>query len=263
MRKQILKVSIYSIGGQGTVQNVICYPKGTDEDFVHFRKVLKSTSTQVTQYFLVHLCMKKVIIFAAFIAFFVAPVATKAQDFSENMEQLITWMSGEFNSAEQAKRDTAFMNISLKMTRVWKDKPNGAWFYVEQALASTPDAPYRQRMYFVSEIVEDEYSSDVYLLPNEKNYIGAWKNPELLGNLTPFELSHKSGCAVILFFDGFQYGGATSKGICKSELRGATYATSEVAILEDRIASWDRGFNSEDKQVWGSESGAYEFIKQR
>jgi hypothetical protein len=27
------------------------------------------------------------------------------------------------------------------------------------------------------------------------------------------------------------------------------------------LKSWDRGFNKENKQVWGAVKGAYEFIK--
>lgn len=184
-----------------------------------------------------------------------------AQELPETFEQLVAWMTGEFDSSEQAQKDTAFHNISLKMTRVWEDKPNGVWLYVEQAVADTPDEPYRQRMYFISELNEDEYSSDIYTLPNEEKYVGAWKETSKLDEITPFELTNKPGCTVILFYDGFQFGGRTSKGNCKSELRGATYATSDVTILETQISTWDRGFNAEDEQVWGSESGPYIFKK--
>jgi CpeT protein len=36
-----------------------------------------------------------------------------------------------------------------------------------------------------------------------------------------------------------------------------------VEIFADRLASWDRGWNKEDKQVWGAEKGGYVFIKQQ
>ena len=187
--------------------------------------------------------------------------ALQAQEFDENLDQLIEWMTGEFDSKAQADKDTAFYNISLKMKRVWKDKPNGAWIYVEQALASKPDKPYRQRMYFLSQITDDEYSSDVYELPDPEKYVGAWKDPTKLEGLTLFDLKHKSGCTVIIFYDGFQYGGQTRTGSCKSSLDGAEYATSEVTVLNGEIKTWDRGFDSDGNQVWGSTSGPYIFKK--
>ena len=53
--------------------------------------------------------------------------------------------------------------------------------------------------------------------------------------------------------------GSTQGKSCNSELRGATYATSEVIIGNGFIESWDRGFNEKDEQVWGAEKGGYIF----
>ncbi|MFN2423357.1 MAG: chromophore lyase CpcT/CpeT [Cryomorphaceae bacterium] len=207
--------------------------------------------------------MKKILLYLSVAFMYVtgSTVNAQEQEFDENLDQLIEWMTGEFDSKAQADKDTAFHNITLKMTRVWKDKPNGAWIYVEQALASKPDKPYRQRMYFVSQITDDEYSSDVYELPEPEKYVGAWKDPSILGDLTPFDLKNKAGCAVIIFYDGFQYGGQTRTGSCKSTMDGAAYATSEVTILNGEVKSWDRGFDADGNQVWGSETGPYIFNK--
>jgi hypothetical protein len=204
--------------------------------------------------------MKTRIIISLTFTFFT--LSTYAQDeLSEGMESLVQWMSGEFDSAEQAANDTAYMDISLKMTRIWPEKPNGAWFYVEQAVSTTPDKPYRQRIYFISELEEDRYTSDIYTLKDEPAAVGAWKNPSVFDNLTPFDLQHKKGCTVFLFYDGFQFSGNTNAKSCPSDLRGATYATSEVIITADELRSWDRGYNSADEQVWGAEKGHYKFVK--
>ena len=48
---------------------------------------------------------------------------------------------------------------------------------------------------------------------------------------------------------------------CPSSLQGATYATSQVDLLDDRMVSWDRGFDDTGKQVWGATKGGYEFIR--
>ena len=37
------------------------------------------------------------------------------------------------------------------------------------------------------------------------------------------------------------------------------YATSEVTVSSDRIASWDRGYDQAGSQVWGAEKAAYVF----
>jgi len=48
---------------------------------------------------------------------------------------------------------------------------------------------------------------------------------------------------------------------CNSDLRGARYATSGVVIKEDQLIIWDRGFDENDRQFWGSEKGEYVFMK--
>ncbi|MCW9016751.1 MAG: CpcT/CpeT family chromophore lyase, partial [Kangiellaceae bacterium] len=58
------------------------------------------------------------------------------------------------------------------------------------------------------------------------------------------------------------YSGSTDTNKCMSKLRGATYATSEVIVNHKGIVSWDRGFDSKDKQVWGAVKAGYIFLKQ-
>ncbi|MCA1762363.1 MAG: chromophore lyase CpcT/CpeT [Cryomorphaceae bacterium] len=180
---------------------------------------------------------------------------------SDNLNQLSEWMTGDFDSSEQAKNDTAYADISLKMTRIWSDKSNGIWLYVEQAASKSLDEPYRQRVYFLSDVNENEISSDVYEFKDPAPFVGAWNDPSKFSDITPFDLTYKDGCTVFLFYDGFQFSGSTNESSCKSTLRGAAYTTSEVIILPNTIKSWDRGFNEEGEQVWGAEAGHYIFKK--
>lgn len=60
------------------------------------------------------------------------------------LKELFTLMQGSFNSAIQAEIDSTYYNISLHMYPIWEDKGN--FLYVEQALTSTPNKPYRQRI---------------------------------------------------------------------------------------------------------------------
>jgi len=180
---------------------------------------------------------------------------------SEDFQQLLQWMTGEFSSAEQAAEDSSYYDISLKMTRIWPGKKTGAWIYVEQALAATPDEPYRQRIYFVRELGDGQFSSDIYTIPEEENFIGAWKDPSLFAEMDQFDLKYKDGCAVFLDYDGFQYSGSTNEGTCKSTLQDASYTTSNVKITKGVLESWDQGFDEEGNQVWGAEKGAYIFKK--
>ncbi len=206
--------------------------------------------------------MKKKIILAALVMSITAMTRPGfAQELDPNLLQLIDWMTGEFDSSEQADQDAEYENVTLKMTRVWEDKPNGAWIYTEQAEASKPDEPFLQRMYFLSNITDDEYSADAYEFPKPEDVVGAWENPAKLGDLTLFDLNHLSGCTVVIFYDGFQYGGQSRTGACKSGREDTEYTTTELTVLSSELKRWDRGFDADGNRVWGPGAGPYIFKK--
>jgi CpeT protein len=96
-------------------------------------------------------------------------------------------------------------------------------------------------------------------LPNPDKAIGAWKDETLLAGVTPQMLSTRAGCTVYLKWDDGKFIGATKEKECKSTLRGATYATSEVTATPEGLRTWDRGYDADDKQVWGAVKGPYIF----
>ncbi|NEN22665.1 hypothetical protein G3O08_03985 [Cryomorpha ignava] len=205
--------------------------------------------------------MKKIISLNVFLFSLFFQYNLSAQETSADFDQMVEWMTGEFNSAEQAKNDTSYKNFTLKMTQIWPDAPNGAWIYVEQALASTPAKPYSQRIYFLSEINDSQFSSDVYAIPGEEKFVGAWKSPEKFEGMTAFDLKYQNGCTAFLDYDGFQYAGVTNEGTCKSNLNGSDYSTSQIMLLPNEIRIWEKGFDTDGNQIWGSTEAPYSFKK--
>lgn len=183
------------------------------------------------------------------------------QEKSDDFLQLLDWMTGEFSSAEQAAAETAYDDITLKLTRIWPEKKTGAWIYVEQALATTPNEPYLQRVYFLREMGDGQFSSDIYIIPEQEKFVGAWKDASQFMEMDQFDLKYKDGCAVFLDYDGFQYSGSTNTETCKSSLQSASYATSEIKVTKGVLESWERWYDSEGNQVRGAEKGPYIFKK--
>ena len=170
-------------------------------------------------------------------------------------------MTGSFNSAIQANKDSSYFNISLHMYPIWKERKEH-WLYVEQAVNSMQDKPYRQRLYKLEKTGKNTFVSKVFTIQNPEEYIGKWKDPDYFDKLTQEDIDEKEGCAVYLEKVGeHTFKGSTKAQDCKSSLRGASYATSIVQIQEDLIKSWDQGFDSNGIQVWGAVKGGYVFNK--
>lgn len=189
----------------------------------------------------------------------ISETETASQVDSELVE-LFNLMQGSFNSEKQSVADTTYFNISLHMYPIWEDKGN--YLYVEQAMTTMQDKPYRQRIYKVKRKDKNTILSVVYTIPNDSLWIGKWKTPEAFNALDPSSLELRDGCEVNLEKVGENhFKGATKNYTCKSSLRGATYATSEVEIMTTKTVSWDRGFDAEGNHVWGAVTGGYVFDK--
>lgn len=203
----------------------------------------------------------KLVLFGS--AFFLIGCNQQQRPINQDLELLVSMMSGKFDSSQQANTDDSYYNISLKMVPIWQDSSTtGKWLYVEQAVAKMQDKPYRQRLYHVMPSMNGTFISQVYELPDPTAVIGAYENINLLSNLNPEDIKLREGCAVILEkVSDQQFAGSTRGKECLSSLRGAQYATSEVVITPTSIHSWDQGFDVNDIQVWGALKGPYEFVR--
>lgn len=177
-----------------------------------------------------------------------------------NLKELVTIMQGVYSSEKQSISDTTYFNISLRMVPIWKNK--GHYLYVEQAMYTKQDKPYRVRIYKIMQRSENEFISEIHTLKKEKDWIGKWKTPEAFDALSESEVELKPGCGVILKRVGKnKFVGSTGDKTCQSELRGASYASSIVTVTSDQLISWDQGFDKDGKQVWGAVKGGYVFDK--
>ena len=196
-----------------------------------------------------------------------AACATAPRARTGSVEELASWMTGAFDSSAQAQADPEnYRDIRLHMTRIWPGRTDGAWLYVEQAVAATQDKPYRQRVYHVSGLPDGSFRSEVFTIDGDPlRFAGGFREPAKLAALSERNLVPRAGCAIALHraTDTEAYEGSTTGKDCPSELRGASYATSIVTVRPDTLRSWDRGFDQHDAQVWGATKGPYVFVKQR
>lgn len=183
----------------------------------------------------------------------------------DKLERLADWMTGSFDSKEQSQLDSSYLNIHLEMVRIWPENKEGIWLYVEQAASWALEKPYRQRVYHLKNIgcgKEDNlFESKVYTLEKPLRFAGVWKEDNPLHQLNPDSLTEKTGCSIFMTYDECEYVGSTNEMDCKSEFRGASYATSQVNIQKYLLKSWDQGFNEKGEQVWGAVKGPYLFKK--
>lgn len=197
-----------------------------------------------------------------FAALVLQAVSSFASGPDKDLDRLASYMAGGFSSNAQSVQDTSYFDIRLQMAPIWQTKTkDGYWLYVEQAMATRQEKPYRQRVYHVHRSAAGKLVSEVYELTRPLRFAGQFKETEPLAALTQDSLIARVGCQIILELKGDGFIGKTGDKTCPSTLRGASWATSETTISADKLVSWDRGWDAAGTQVWGAEKGGYTFVK--
>lgn len=193
-----------------------------------------------------------------------APKSRPAQAGLLRLARLAEYMVGSFSSAAQAAQDTNYFDIRLEMVRIWPERTDGIWLYVEQAAAGRLDRPYRQRVYHLEAPGDTVLLSSVFTLPDPLRFAGAFRDSVPLRALTPDSLAAREGCEIHLkSMKDNTFEGSTRGRECPSDLRGAAYATSSAWISATELRSWDQGFDGAGRQVWGATAGPYRFLKSK
>lgn len=187
-----------------------------------------------------------------------APASLSAVEF------LAGSLTGNFDNLSQTRADRGYQHVVLHAVRLWPERTDGPWLYVEQSLHEGPDLPYRQRVLQLAARPDNVFEVRVFTLPNPVALTGAWRTPALFAKLAPADLLPREGCTIFLRVrpDGAFHGTTEGQG-CASELRGAAYATTEMTVTPDQQTLWERGFNKSGIQLWGFASGGYVFQRVR
>lgn len=177
------------------------------------------------------------------------------------LEKIATWMIGTFDSTAQAAADKEYKPITIRMARIWTNRIDGPWVYAEHVENGEEGKPYRQRVYRLNLQENGLLVCEPYALPgNPEKFIGAWQSDSAFDDVSPKDLAFQNGCTIVLKkVNATTYKGGTVGKDCANELRGASYATAEVTLTPDGIDLWDRGFDKQDKQMWGAVKGPYHY----
>ncbi|KAL3335438.1 hypothetical protein AABB24_031584 [Solanum stoloniferum] len=180
-------------------------------------------------------------------------------------------LNGEKFSKEQAVRDPDnYFNFRWLSCPAADMVDGSKVLYFEQAFWRTPHKPFRQRFFMVKPCAKElkcDVEVSTYAIRDAEEYKNFCDRPrdqrpqpeEVIGDiaehLTTIHLKRCERGKRCLY-----EGSTPTDGFPNSWQNGATYCTSELAVLKNNeIHAWDRGFDDDGNQVWGVKGGPYEF----
>ena len=185
------------------------------------------------------------------------PLIGQAQKFSAaDLKLLKLYSTGSFSNEVQAKADTHFIKTTLKMQPIWQQRKDGIWMFAEKA-----DTAQRYQVWHFYK--QDDTTMVLQFLDfkEKQKALQVSQDVKQQANLNLYNLFTRHGCEVYLKKNKSSYAGSSEGKDCFLDIPGTEYFSYKAALTKNSISLLETGFNKDDKQVMGSTSGAYNFIK--
>jgi hypothetical protein len=179
----------------------------------------------------------------------------------ENLSQMIC---GVYKLHNEPSPDSEYTALSLSVTPIWENDIHSKWLYVEKTDEKVLNQPVSQLIYQLTYHDENTIAINQFQIPNQAEYVGGSKIPEIFNTINPELIRLKKGCSIYL--DNIKdkagcYIGKSKNKSCKSTIHGVSYMTSKLSICKNTLALWDQGWSAFDVQAWGLEKDGYIFKK--
>jgi CpeT protein len=174
--------------------------------------------------------------------------------------------TGSWSSEAQSRSET-YDWVESETVRIMADRTDGVWLYQENAVIgaspdevrqpSAKDAPYFQVVIQLRALGSSSVHTTTYRLETADVRAGArgiWRKPHRafdptwIGSVACMGVMHRVA-------DGYWQGAAE----CPNGYKGGVRVDSRSVRTPDTYVNWDRGFDAEDRLVWGPGPGGYIF----
>ncbi len=195
-------------------------------------------------------------------------VPSLAADLRQSIKQVnevVTRLSGVMDTSAQAAVNAKAANVRMTTCKITlrdaSPEADTVYLYQEQALSEKLASPYRQRFLQISPSVYSQTIRSRSFRPaDSKAWIGLCNQPETARVVKLSDLG-KPVCNVFLKRSGNDYAGRTPIDGCPANVRGAVRITNQITLHPAGMDTWDRGYGSDGKQVWGAKTESYQFRK--
>ena len=193
----------------------------------------------------------KIVHYASFFLILVSSTSLYSQT---GIDTLSFWLNGTFTNQEQAEYEAGFIEFRLEIRQIWPDVTGEYWFYIEQIRGGVEykaESKRGQRIYRLIAEKDGSIRAEEYEIPQPELYIEEWRRTNPFGSLLPNDLFYTENCDLIFYRKGDKYIGKSSNKQCNNGPSRVSYTTADVVISDGGISTWDRGYDSNDIQIWG------------
>ncbi len=179
---------------------------------------------------------------------------------------LIAWMlEGTFDTIVQEPGYAAGGGdntpVRLRVARLWPERADDYWFYLEYVDPKDESKVFRQRITHGVREVDRVVLIDYAFPADPKSFLGEWRKPHPFASVDPLKLKAMPGCrtAWLVQHDAIVSGG-TETNTCQGDGPAGTHEHVDWWLGSSFLRHWFRQLDSAGNQVGGL-PGPSEFRK--
>jgi len=172
---------------------------------------------------------------------------------SDRSHELIRDISGTYSNAEQARKDSAYFELTQVNIRFWEEDPNTIWFYCENYLNRNPSQPAHQRIISFEPQEDGSFLSRFYFIDGFHFYATTSQYRKDLNDLKKEDLILQKGCTfnTVKEADGWLL--RSEHQDCISSLNKAEYTDVYYFWSSTEFRDGCKGIDIDGNRVWGPE----------
>ncbi|KAA3635645.1 MAG: hypothetical protein DWP97_04380 [Calditrichaeota bacterium] len=177
------------------------------------------------------------------------------------LNQFMNKITGSYSSYEQAAADSYYIDLHLNVKEIWKTEDSSRWLLLQTSFSSDTLYPYKNQLFHLYPYALNLIRIDIYSISEKKAFFKT-VDSSLAFDTTFLEyVSISANCELYLNHIKSTFAAYSKSDKCPNNLRGASYANTDIELDGDELYIWERGYNSKDEQVWGPLNGGYIFKK--
>lgn len=173
------------------------------------------------------------------------------KDIKKTLSRFAALMEGDFSNAQQYKENPeASVRVDMHTRRIWPERSDAVWFYVEQLSPQMPSEPLSQRIYKITQPSPNIVECEMMYFEGMKAYVGDWKKPNPLSDVKIAQLESLENCSIPLDrLSSVRFKGGNKN--CLEPFGVQIHHTDlEVELSPNSIITVQTGYTKEGRQVF-------------
>lgn len=173
------------------------------------------------------------------------------ESIKKTLTRFAALMEGDFSNAEQYKENPdASVRVNLHVRRIWSERSDAVWLYVEQVSPGMDSEPLSQRIYKITQPSPNIIESEMFYLESMKDHVGAWNLEKPFQNVKMASLQTLESCTIQLERLSNVHFKGNNKDCVEPLGAQIKYTSLDISIRPNELITLHTGYDKKGGEIF-------------